>query len=113
MLGKGVSEGELYRHKAPITVGIVLRSLPLSGRALRYRDEFVYFTTNIVTGLEKPSQTFKRGDIAFLPLNGSVCFFLKDCQLSQGMIPLGQVTTAIEVLSSTKAGDVITVSAAV
>lgn len=107
--GKGVCEGEFHRHKAPLTVGLLLRSLPLSGRAVRYRDEFVYFTSNIVAGLEKSSQIFKRGDIAFLPLNGSVCFFLKDCQVSQRMTPLGQVTSGLEVLGSTAAGDVITI----
>ncbi len=109
--GKGASEGELYRHKAPITVGVLLRSLPISGRAVRYRDEFIYFTTNIVAGLEKPTQTFKRGDIAFLPLNGSICFFLKECQVSQHMTLLGQAKSALDVLSSLTTGDVITISA--
>ncbi|MFN3621326.1 MAG: cyclophilin-like fold protein, partial [Nitrososphaerales archaeon] len=110
--GKGTSEGELYRHKAPLTVGVLLRSLPISGRAVRYRDEFVYFTTNIVVGLEKPTQTFKKGDIAFFPMNGSICFFLKDCQVSQHMSRLGQVTKALDILNSLTAGDVITISAA-
>jgi len=122
--GKGLCEGEFHRHKAPLTVGLLLRSLPLSGRAVRYKDEFVYFTTNLVAGLEKPSQTFKKGDIAFLPLNGSICIFLKDCQLNlngsiciflkdcqlnQRMTPLGQVTSGLEVIGSAAAGDVITI----
>ena len=111
VIGKGLCEGEFHRHKAPLTVGLLLRSLPLSGRAVKYRDEFVYFTTNIIAGLEKPSQIFKRGDIAFIPLNGSVCFFLKDCQVSQRMTPLGRVASSLEVLESSSAGDVITISA--
>ena len=112
VVGKGFCEGEFYRHKAPLTVGLLLRSLPLRGRAARYRDEFVYFTTNIISGLEKPSQIFKRGDIAFMPLNGSICFFLKDCQVSQRMTPLGQVTSSLEIIGSSAAGDVIAIYAA-
>ncbi|MEM3387659.1 MAG: cyclophilin-like family protein [Nitrososphaerales archaeon] len=109
--GKGASEGEFHRHKAPMTIGIILRSLPISGRAVRYRDEFIYFTTNIVAGLEKPTQTFKKGDIAFLPMNGAICFFLKDCQVSQRMSHLGQITKGFELLNTLTAGDVITLSA--
>ena len=38
----------------------------------------VYFETRINSGIERKRTDFKKGDIAFLPTEGSICFYLDD-----------------------------------
>jgi len=38
----------------------------------------VYFETKINSGVERKRTDFKKGDIAFLPTEGSICFYLDD-----------------------------------
>lgn len=105
--GKGRAEGEVFRHLSPITLGSLMRKMPLQGRAIRFRDHFVYCSTEVVAGVEKARKAFKKGEIAFLSSNGAVCFFFTDCEVALPMNPLGRVTSGLEVLEKAGAGDVI------
>ena len=58
---------ELKRHLSPVTVGLIMRMLPLSGNVHQMGKSIVYFETNINSGIERKKTDFKRGDIAFLP----------------------------------------------
>ncbi|MCS7116751.1 MAG: cyclophilin-like fold protein [Nitrososphaerota archaeon] len=109
VLRKGVAKGYFFKHLAPITVNQLIRSMPLEGRVSKFEDSFVYFISGLTVGSEKARTSFKRGEIAFLPLNGSVCFFLKDTVVSRGMNPLGKVDSGIEVLEGAGPGDVISI----
>ena len=105
--GKGVSECELARHLAPLTVGTLLRSLPVEGRAHYFEDKFVYFETGLTIGTEKQRSDFKRGDMAFMISNGSVCIYVKDASASTNMNPIGRVITNLELIESSAPGDVL------
>lgn len=105
--GKGVCECELARHLAPLTVGTLLRSLPAEGRAHYFEDKFVYFETGLTIGTEKQRSDFKRGDMAFMISNGSVCIFVKDASASTNMNPIGRVITNLELIESSAPGDVL------
>lgn len=105
--GKGAAEAEVFRHLSPVTLGALLRIMPLQGRVTRYLDEFLYLTTRVVAGVEKPRSTFKRGDVAFLAANGAVCFFLKDCTVARPMNPLGRLLSGIELLEKASPGNVV------
>lgn len=105
--GKGVCECELARHLAPLTVGTLLRSLPVEGRAYYFEDKFVYFETGLTIGTEKQRSDFKRGDMAFMISNGSVCIFVKDASASTNMNPIGRVITNLELIESSAPGDVL------
>lgn len=105
--GKGVCECELARHLAPLTVGTLLRSLPVEGRAHYFEDKFVYFETGLTIGTEKQRSDFKRGDMAFMISNGSVCIFVKDASASTNMNPIGRVITNLELIESSAPGDVL------
>ena len=104
--GRGSEKCELIRHLAPTTSRALINGLPLQGRVHRFGESFVYFETGLVIGAEKQKTTFKRGDLALLISNGSVCIFLKDGS-SQPMNPLGRVTGSLELVESTKPGDVM------
>ena len=105
--GKGVCECEFARHLAPLTVGTLMRSLPVEGRAHYFEDKFVYFETGLTIGTEKQRSYFKRGDMAFMISNGSVCIFVKDASASTNMNPIGRVITNLELIESSAPGDVL------
>jgi len=105
--GKGICECELARHLAPLTVGTILRALPVEGRAHRFEDKFVYFETGLTIGTEKQRSNFKRGDMAFMISNGSICVFIKDTSVATNMNPIGRVTTNLESIEGSAMGDVL------
>jgi hypothetical protein len=74
----------------------------------RFGENFVYIETGLVIGAEKQRSRFKRGEVAFMISNGSVCIFVKDAAV-QPMNPLGTVLSGLEVVDSGAPGDVITI----
>ena len=111
--GKSKLTCELKRHLSPKTVSSILRSLPLDGNAHFIGQNIVYFETTINSGVERQRKEFKKGDIAFSPAGGSICFFLSDVVLTKSMTPIGKITSGIDVLKDVKSGDVFAVSQAV
>lgn len=105
--GKGACECELARHLAPLTVGSLLRAIPVEGRAHRFEDKFVYFETGLTIGMEKQRRDFKRGELAFMITNGSVCVFVRDTSTSSGLNPIGRVITDLELIENSAPGDVL------
>jgi len=109
--GKAKLNCELKRHLSPRTVGIISRSLPLEGNAHQITSNISYFETSIDSGIDRPRKEFKKGDIAFLPANGSICFFSEDISSSKTMTPIGKITSDIAVLTEIKSGDVFSLYA--
>ena len=105
--GKGACECELARHLAPLTVGSLLRAIPVEGRVHRFEDKFVYFETGLTIGMEKQRRDFKRGDLAFMITNGSICVFVRDASASSGLNPIGRVTANLELVENSAPGDVL------
>lgn len=105
---KGSASAEMIRHLAPLTCNAILKSLPLQDRVHRYADKFVYIETGLVIGAEKQRTQFRRGDLAYLTSNGSVCVFVQDATV-QPMNPLGVITSDIEAIESSQPGDVMIV----
>ena len=104
--GKAKLNCELKRHLSPRTVGIISRSLPLEGNAHLITSNIAYFETSINSGIDRPRKEFKKGDIAFLPANGSICFFSNDISSSKTMTPIGKILSDVSLLHEIKSGDV-------
>ena len=100
---------QLKRHLSPITVGLIMRMLPLKGNAHQMGKSIVYFETNVNSGIERKKTDFKRGDIAFLPAEGSICFYINDVFDGKPMTPIGKMNQ-IEKLNTVKSGDVLSLS---
>ena len=100
---------QLKRHLSPITVGLIMRMLPLKGNAHQMGKSIVYFETNVNSGIERKKTDFKRGDIAFLPAEGSICFYIDDVFDGKPMTPIGKMNQ-IEKLNTVKSGDVLSLS---
>ena len=105
---KGSATAEMVRHLAPLTSMAILKSLPLQDRVHRYADKFVYIETGLVVGAEKQRTQFRRGDVAFLTSNGSICIFVQDATV-QLMNPIGVIAGNIEIVESSQPGDVMVV----
>lgn len=104
--GKGRIPCDLKRHLSPRTVGTIVRSLPLEGNAHQLGQSILYFETTIDSGIERAKSEFKKGDVAFLPSSGSICFFINDVSSAKTMTPIGKLTDKIDALKDVKSGDV-------
>jgi hypothetical protein len=106
--GLGEAEGELVRFLAPRTVDMIVRKLPIEGRAALWKEE-VYFETPIKMGEEKAKATVEKGTIAFWPMGSAICIFYGQSQPYSPVSVLGQVTKNLEVFTSVKSGTKIRV----
>ena len=100
---------QLKRHLSPVTVGLIMRMLPLNGNAHQMGKSIVYFETNINSGIERKKTDFKKGDIAFLPTEGSICFYMNDVNNGKPMTPIGKINE-VEKLTTVKPSDILSLS---
>ena len=104
--GKAKISCDLKRHLSPRTVGTIMRSLPLEGHAHQLGQSILYFETSIDSGTARARSEFKKGDVAFLPSTGSICFFINDVASGKTMTPIGKLSEKIDSLKYVKSGDV-------
>ncbi len=101
---------QLKRHLSPMTVGLITRMLPLEGNVHQMGRSIMYFETGINSGIERKRTDFKKGDIAFLPTEGSICFYMDDISDGKPMTIIGKIIDDIEKLSGIKSGDILSLS---
>lgn len=106
--GLGEAEGELVRHLAPRTVGMITRKLPLEGRAALWKEE-VYFEIPVKMGEEKAESTVEKGTIAFWPIGSAICVFYGETQPYSPVNILGEITENLELFSEVESGTKIRV----
>jgi len=106
--GLGEAEGELVRFLAPRTVDLIVRKLPIEGRAAIWKEE-VYFETPIKMGEEKAKGTVEVGTIAFWPMGSAICIFHGNSQPYSPVSILGKVTSNLELFKRVKSGTKIRV----
>ena len=101
---------QLKRHLSPITVGLITRMLPLEGNMHQIGRSIMYFETGINSGIERKRTDFKKGDIAFLPTEGSICFYMDDISDGKPMTIIGKIVDDIDKLKGVKSSDVLSLS---
>jgi hypothetical protein len=106
--GLGEAEGELVRFLAPRTIDMIVRKLPIEGRAALWKEE-VYFETPIKMGEEKAKGTVEKGNIAFWPMGSAICIFHGDSQPYSPVSMLGKITANLELFKQIKSGTKIRV----
>jgi len=99
----GEAEGELVRFLAPRTIDMIVRKLPVEGRAALWKEE-VYFETPIKMGEEKAKPTIENGTIAFWPMGSAICIFYGTTQPYSPVNILGKVTKNLEIFRQVKSG---------
>ena len=106
IVSKGVMECESIRHLSPLTVSKLLSRLPIKGRIHRLGEDIIYVETGLDLGREKQRSSFKHGELAYLPSNGSLCIFLRD-KKTYSMNPVGIITTSLQIAEDSEPGDVM------
>jgi len=101
---------QLKRHLSPMTVGLITRMLPLEGNVHQMGRSIMYFETGINSGIERKRTDFKKGDIAFLPTEGSICFYMDNISDGKPMTIIGKIMDDIEKLSGIKSSDILSLS---
>ena len=101
---------QLKRHLSPMTVGLITRMLPLEGNVHQMGRSIMYFETGINSGIERKRTDFKKGDIAFLPTEGSICFYMDDISDGKPMTIIGKIIDGIDKLSEIKSSDILSLS---
>jgi hypothetical protein len=101
--GLGEAEGELVRFLAPRTVDMIVRKLPIEGRAALWKEE-IYFETPIKMGEEKAKATVELGTIAFWPMGSAICVFYGASQPYSPVNVLGKVIKNLEIFKQVKSG---------
>ena len=101
---------QLKRHLSPMTVGLITRMLPLEGNVHQLGRSIIYFETGINSGIERKRTDFKKGDIAFLPIEGSICFYMDNISDGKPMTIIGKIVDDIEKLKGVKDSDVLSLS---
>jgi len=101
--GVGETEGELVRFLAPRTIDMIVRKLPMEGRAAQWKEE-VYFETPVKMGEEKAKATVETGAIAFWPMGSAICIFYGRSQPYSPVNIIGKVTGDLELFKQVKSG---------
>ncbi len=106
--GLGEAEAELVRFLAPRTIDMIIRKLPVEGRAALWKEE-VYFETPIKMGEEKAKATVENGTVAFWPMGSAICIFYGVTQPYSPVNILGKITKNLELFKQVKSGTKIRV----
>jgi hypothetical protein len=106
--GLGEAEGELVRFLAPRTIDMIVRKLPMEGRAALWKEE-VYFEIPIKMGEEKAKATVENGTIAFWPMGSALCVFYGKSQPYSPVSILGKITKNLDAFKLVKSGTTIKV----
>jgi hypothetical protein len=110
--GLGEAEGELVRFLAPRTIDMIVRKLPMEGRAALWKEE-VYFETTVKMGEEKAKASVEAGTIAFWPMGSAICIFYGSSQPYSPVSILGKVTANLELFKQIKSGTKVRVQSSV
>ena len=105
--GKSKLFCQLKRHLSPKTVGLISRSLPIQSNAHKMGNSIIYIETTIDSGIERQRSEFKKGDIAFMPYEGSICFFFADSSNVKSMSLIGKIVGDMDILKEIKSSDII------
>ena len=106
--GMGNVEGELVRFLAPRTIDMIVRKLPIEGRAALWKEE-VYFETPVKMGEEKAKPVVETGTIAFWPMGSAICIFYGKSQPYSPVNVIGKVVGDLELFKQIKSGTKIRV----
>jgi hypothetical protein len=107
----GEAMGELNRLTAPLTVGDILKVLPINGRTVPAQG-CVSIILGLKRGTEKPVTQVEAGTIAFWPRAMSLCIYPEATKTYGPVNKIGRVTGNLEIFRNLKSGSRIIIVAA-
>ena len=107
----GVASGELNRLTAPLTVGDILKILPINGRTVPSQGS-ISILLGLKRGTEKPVSEVEAGTIAYWPRAGSLCIYPIATKTYSPVNRVGKVTSNLEIFTGLKSGSRIMIEVA-
>jgi hypothetical protein len=101
--GVGEARGELVKILAPLTVGALLKRMPLRGR-VHPTPGGHSFIVGIRRGAEKAVNSVEGGTIAYWPMGDAVVLYSKDARPYSPVNKVGKVMEGLELLELLKSG---------
>ena len=108
--GVGESPGELNRLTAPLTVGDILKMLPINGRTVPAQG-CVSILLGLKRGTEKAVTQVEEGTIVYWPRAGSLCIYPEAAKTYGPVNKIGKVTGSLEIFRNLKSGSRIIIAA--
>jgi hypothetical protein len=108
--GVGEAPGELNRLTAPLTVGDILKMLPINGRTVPAQG-CVSILLGLKRGTEKPVNQVEAGTIAYWPRASSLCIYPEAAKTYGPVNKIGRVTGSLEMFRNLKSGSRIIIAA--
>ena len=103
VLDVGVAFGELNRLTAPLTVGDLLKRLPISGRVMPSYG-CITILLGLKRGAEKPVSNVEAGAIVYWPQQGSLCIYPNASKTYNPVSKVGVITKNIGLFMDLKTG---------
>ena len=101
--GVGEAEGVLVRIYSPLTVGEIVKKLPLEGVAAVWDGE-VYFQIPVERGEERAKGEVKVGTIAYWPMGKALCIFYGRTKPYSPVNVVGEVTKNLDMFKRVRDG---------
>jgi hypothetical protein len=108
--GVGEAPGELNRLTAPLTVGDILKMLPINGRTVSAQG-CVSILLGLKRGTEKAVTQVEEGTIVYWPRAGSLCIYPEAAKTYGPVNKIGKVTGSLEIFRNLKSGSRIIIAA--
>jgi hypothetical protein len=105
----GEAQGELNRLTAPLTVGDILKVMPINGRTVPAQG-CIQIILGLKRGTEKPVTQVEAGTIAFWPRSMSLCIYPEATRTYGPVNRIGKVTNNLEILRNLKSGSRIIIA---
>ena len=103
ILDYGEAIGEFNRLTAPLTVGNLLKRLPISGRIMPAQN-CISILIGLKRGAEKPVNQVEAGTIAYWPQQGSLCIYPATTKTYSPMSKVGRIITNLELFHNLQTG---------
>ncbi len=106
----GQAQGELNRLTAPLTVGELMKRLPINSRTIPSQG-CVSVLIGLKKGVEKPVNHVEAGTIAYWPQAGSICIFPAATRTFGPVNRVGTISDNLEIFKNLKSGTRIIIEA--
>ena len=103
LIDRGVATGYLNRLTAPLTVGEILKTLPLNTRTSSAMG-FVSIIVGIKRGTEKPVNQVKAGTIGYWPRGDAITIYPKDTRPYGPVNRIGVVEDGLDLFNGLGSG---------
>jgi hypothetical protein len=106
--GIGEARGELVKILAPLTVGALLKRMPLRGR-IHPTQGGHSFIVSIRRGTEKAVSSVEAGTIAYWPMGDAVVLYSRNARPYSPVNKVGQILEGLELLEGLRSGSRVSI----